>query len=62
MTITYIPGAVLVIVFAALDGAKVLATPSMRARAAHVGFSVDPYRRIGALELLAVVGIVPVVR
>lgn len=58
MIITYILGAVLVLAFAALGGAKVLATPSMRARAAHVGFSVDAYRRIGALELLAVVGIV----
>jgi hypothetical protein len=30
----------------------------MRARAEHVGFSVAGYRRIGLLEILAVVGLV----
>ena len=29
----------------------------MRARAEHVGFGVDAYRRIGVLEILAVLGI-----
>jgi phosphotransferase system glucose/maltose/N-acetylglucosamine-specific IIC component len=29
----------------------------MRARAEHVGFSVSAYRRIGLLEVLAVVGL-----
>jgi hypothetical protein len=29
----------------------------MRARAEHVGFGVEVYRRIGALEILAVLGI-----
>ncbi|HET7690056.1 MAG TPA: DoxX family protein [Nocardioidaceae bacterium] len=57
MTLTYILGAILVLVFAALGGAKVAAVPSMRARAAHVGFSIAAYRGIGALELLAAVGI-----
>ena len=31
--------------------------PPMRARAEHVGFSVAAYRRIGLLEILAVVGL-----
>ena len=45
-------------VFAALGAAKVIAVPAMRTRAAHVGFSVDAYRRIGALELAGAVGLV----
>jgi hypothetical protein len=36
---------------------KVIAVSSMRERAAHVGFSVDAYRRIGALELLGAIGL-----
>ena len=48
---------VLVFAFGVLGSAKVAAAPAMRARAEHVGFSVDAYRRIGALEILAVLGI-----
>ena len=44
-------------VFAALGAAKVLAVPAMQARAAHVGFSVEAYRGIGALELTGAVGL-----
>jgi uncharacterized membrane protein YphA (DoxX/SURF4 family) len=44
--------------FVALGTAKLLAVPSMRARAAHVGFSVTAYRRIGALELTGAAGLV----
>ena len=36
---------------------KVIAVPSMRQRAAHVGFSVGAYRRIGALEVLGAIGL-----
>jgi hypothetical protein len=57
MTITYILAAALVLAFTALGGAKVAAVSAMRARAAHVGFSIAAYRRIGALELLAATGI-----
>jgi hypothetical protein len=45
-------------VFAALGAAKLLAVPAMQGRAAHVGFSVNAYRRIGALELTGAVGLV----
>jgi hypothetical protein len=48
---------VLVLAFGFLGTAKLAAVPAMRARAEHVGFSVDAYRRIGALEILAVLGI-----
>jgi hypothetical protein len=41
----------------ALGGAKVLGLEQMRKRAAHVGFTTDEYRRVGALELLAAAGI-----
>jgi len=47
--------------FVVLGAAKLLAVPSMRARAAHVGFSVDAYRRIGALELAGAAGLVAAV-
>ena len=47
----------LVIAFAVLGGAKLAAAPAMRARAEHVGFSVATYRRIGLLEVLAVLGL-----
>ena len=50
--------AVLVVAFGLLGSAKLAAVPAMRARAAHVGFGIDAYRRIGALEVLAVVGII----
>jgi hypothetical protein len=46
-----------VLAFVALGSAKLAAVPAMRARAEHVGFTVDAYRRIGALEILAVIGI-----
>lgn len=44
-------------VFTALGLAKLLALPSMRERAAHVGFGVAAYRRIGALEVAGAVGL-----
>jgi hypothetical protein len=54
---TTILAALLIVAFAALGSAKVAAVPAMRARAEHVGFSVTAYRRIGLLEVLAVVGL-----
>ena len=47
----------LVVAFAAAGSAKLAAVPAMRAKAAHVGFSVSAYRRIGLLEVLAVLGL-----
>ena len=57
MIATTILAAVLVVAFAAASAAKVAAVPAMRARAAHVGFTVTAYRRIGILEILGVLGL-----
>jgi hypothetical protein len=57
MNLTAILGVILVAAFAVLGSAKLAAAPAMRARAAHVGFSVEAYRRIGALEILGVAGV-----
>ena len=57
MTATTILAGVLVVAFAAAGAAKLAAVPAMRARAAHVGFSVAAYRRIGLLEILGVLGL-----
>lgn len=43
--------------FTLLGLAKVAGAPGMLARAAHVGFSSAAYKRIGALELLAALGL-----
>lgn len=48
---------VLVAVFGLLGAAKVAAVSPMPAKAAHLGFTVDQYRAIGALELAGVVGL-----
>ena len=56
-TTTIVLAGFLVLAFGALGSAKLAAAPAMRARAEHVGFSVDAYRWIGALEILAVLGI-----
>jgi hypothetical protein len=57
MTATTILAGVLVVAFAVAGAAKLAAVPAMRARAAHVGFSVAAYRRIGILEILGVLGL-----
>jgi len=57
VTATTILAGVLVVAFAAAGAAKLAAVPAMRARAAHVGFSVAAYRRIGLLEILGVLGL-----
>ncbi len=57
MKAALILGGVLVVAFALLGTAKLAAVPAMRGRAEHVGFSVTAYRRIGALEILAVMGL-----
>jgi hypothetical protein len=54
---TPILAGLLVIAFAATGSAKLAAVPAMRAKAAHVGFSVSAYRRIGSLEVLGVLGL-----
>ncbi len=57
MNTTTILAALLVVAFAVMGSAKLAAFPAMRTRAEHVGFSVEAYRRIGALELLGVAGV-----
>ena len=57
MNATTVLAGVLVVAFGVLGSAKLAAVPAMRARAEHVGYGVDVYRRIGALEILAVLGI-----
>ena len=57
MNTTSILAGLLVVAFAAVGSAKLAAVPAMRAKAEHVGFSVAAYRRIGLLEVLAVLGL-----
>jgi hypothetical protein len=57
MNATPFLAAVLVVAFGLAGSAKLAAVPTMRARAQHVGLGVEAYRRIGALEILAVLGI-----
>ena len=57
MNTTTILAALLVVAFAMLGSFKLAAVPAMRARAEHVGFSVQSYRRIGVLELVGVAGL-----
>lgn len=57
MNVQNILTVLLAAMFATLGVAKMLAIPSMRERAAHVGFSAAAYRRIGALEVAAAVGL-----
>ena len=49
--------AMLTAILTALGSAKILAIAPMRARAAHVGFSVTAYRRIGILEIAGAIGL-----
>jgi hypothetical protein len=57
MIATTVLAGVLVAAFGVLGSAKLAASSPMRARAEHVGFSVEAYRVIGVLEVLAVLGI-----
>ena len=57
MNPTSILAGILVVAFAALGSAKLAAVPAMRTKAEHVCFSVSAYRRIGSLEVLAVLGL-----
>jgi hypothetical protein len=57
MNLTTILAGLLVVAFAAVGSAKLVAVPAMRTKAEHVGLSVSAYRRIGFLEVLAVLGL-----
>ena len=58
MNATVVLTALLAIPFAAIGSAKLLAVAPMRARAEHVGLSVEAYRVIGALEVAGAIGLV----
>lgn len=49
--------ALLMLQAVAFGGGKILRLEPMRQRAAHVGFTVESYSRIGVLEVLAAVGL-----
>lgn len=57
MDLTVLLAVALGVAFAALGAAKVAKTPSMVARAGHVGFSVESYQLIGLAELAGALGI-----
>lgn len=47
----------LALAFLGIGSAKIAAVPSMRERAAHLGFSIAAYRWIGVLEAAAAIGL-----
>ena len=51
-------GIVLAVLFALLGTAKLASVPAMRAAAAHLGYTTDQYRAIGALEMAGALGTV----
>ena len=57
MNVSIVLAALVAVIFTALGAAKILAVPPMQARAAHVGFSVAAYRRIGVLEVAGAAGV-----
>jgi DoxX-like family len=57
MNVSIALAALVAVIFIALGVAKILAVPPMQARAAHVGFSVAAYRRIGVLEVAGAIGV-----
>lgn len=54
---TAVVGGVLAVAFLAIGSAKIAAVPQMRERAAHLGFGVSAYRRIGAVEVAGAIGL-----
>jgi hypothetical protein len=57
MNVSLVLAALIAVVFVAAGAAKILAVPPMQAAAAHAGFSVDAYRRIGVLEVAGAAGV-----
>lgn len=58
MDLTVVLAVVLAAAFTSLGAAKVARTPSMVARAGHVGLSVERYQLIGLAELAGALGVV----
>lgn len=57
MSLALIVALALACAFAGLGAAKVAKTPSMLARADHVGFTAQSYQLIGVAELAGAVGV-----
>jgi DoxX-like family len=57
MNVSVALAALVAAIFTALGAAKILAVPPMRSRAAHAGFTVAAYRRIGVLEVAGAAGV-----
>jgi uncharacterized membrane protein YphA (DoxX/SURF4 family) len=57
MNVSVVLAALVAAVFIAAGAAKILAVPPMQAAAAHAGFSVAAYRRIGVLEVAGAAGV-----
>jgi hypothetical protein len=57
MNVSIALAALVAIIFTAAGAAKILAVPPMRAAAAHAGFTVAAYRRIGVLEVAGAIGV-----
>jgi hypothetical protein len=57
MTISLVIALALACAFAGLGSAKIAKTPSMVARADHVGFTAQSYQLIGVAELAGAVGV-----
>lgn len=57
MTAAILIAALLAAGFGALGAAKIAKTPSMRARAEHVGFSAESYQLIGVAEVAGAAGV-----
>jgi hypothetical protein len=57
MNVSVALAALVAAIFTALGAAKILAVPPMQSRAAHAGFTVAAYRRIGVLEVAGAAGV-----
>ncbi|MBF6341102.1 DoxX family protein [Nocardia abscessus] len=57
MIATTVLAALLAIIFLASGATMTLATSFQRGNAAHLGFSIDAFRRIGVLALLGAIGV-----
>lgn len=57
MNVSVVLAVLVAAVFTVLGAAKILAVSPMPARAAHAGFSVAAYRRIGVLEVAGAAGV-----
>ena len=57
MNVSIVLAALVAVVFTTAGAAKIVAVPPMRAAAAHSGFSVAAYRRIGVLEVAGAAGV-----